>query len=124
MGQRYVNNNVIKDLFVEILRSNYDFTAKGSSLELHNTVHLLLSDSLYNENDIAYLDFDIVVGYDKNDITIKANNIVCGLWFYGIIPKDSDKVINDGYLIYNNHTYKFNKKGGYIHKKKITNSIN
>lgn len=120
MAQLYEKDkNLINDFIVELIQSDFDFTDKNATFDVYEILVGFLENFLEDENDIKYLDFDIVFGADKNDIKIKANNIVCGLWFCGLIPRDSDKIYDDNMFIYNSIRYKFNKKTGIIIKTKM-----
>jgi len=118
MGKKYERGKLgFQDYFVNLLMNDFDISNKEIKEEIYSIFKESLLYTLYDENHINYLDFDI----KKKDIeyTIIPNNIITALWLTGIIPTDNDKVMNDNYFHYKNIKYIFNKKEKKLKKKKI-----
>ena len=70
-----------------------------------------LTTKLYNYNrDIAHFSYDL--GYDKTGdmVVIKADNIVCALWFIGEFPTNIEKVLKENRFESLKYIYTFDEK--------------
>lgn len=119
MGRKYEKNkNPINDLFLDLLFNNFDFKKKEAASELYGLMVYAIEDSLFDPDDIQYLDF--LVGVEEgNYITVVANNIITALWFCGIIPMNSDEVMQNNSFTFSGYKYTFNKKQKKLKIKKI-----
>lgn len=110
MGSKYKwDINPFQDFL--ILSSLYGADISDEKLinEIGDTFLLILENTLDNENDAVYLDFEI--RNDNDYIKIVGKNAPTALWLSGIMPKgDVDKFLKQNIFVINNKKYIFNKK--------------
>ena len=110
MANKYEwDKNPISDFFLQNLINDIDISKKKNFDDIRENLSSFIEYFLEEENDIVYLDFSIKK--DKfGGFNIVANNIVTALWFSGIIPRDTNDVLNKNKFEFDNKKYTFNKK--------------
>jgi len=111
MGSKYQKNiNPVNDIFLDMMMSGYDFSSKKSHQELYSMMLYVLEGSLYNESDMRFLEFDIKTQHNGSLVKIVPDNIICALWFSGIIVENTSKVVEENKFVFDNKSFSFNKK--------------
>jgi hypothetical protein len=109
MGELYNwGYNPIQDFLFNAVINNVDISDKKMRNDLDNTISYILETSFENENDGAYLDYDIVKTGNKYKVI--GNNIITALWFLGIPLSDVRSIIDNNSVIIGDRRYKFNNK--------------
>ena len=110
MGSKYKwNENIVCDFFVKSLMDGLDISKKDNIEEIKKYLTVFYEHILNNENDANYLDFNIKKS-DGGFYSVIANNIITALWFKNIIPNNTQRVLSENKLVYNDFKYTFNKK--------------
>jgi hypothetical protein len=108
-----------------------DIYAKYSFLNLKDDVvidliddecYRFLSGKLHNvDRDIEHFSYDLKQDKTGHYTQILPDNILCALWFIGIFPKDTQKVLEQNRFENLNFIYTFDKKSRKLKKKKKNN---
>jgi len=110
--------NPIKDFFIQNIIDDIDISKKKNFEDIQYNLSMFIQHFLENENDVVYLNFSIKK--DKfGGFNVVANNIITALWFSGIVPRDTDSVLNKNTLVYDNLEYRFNNKTKILTTKKL-----
>lgn len=102
------NLNPFSDYLISAIIIGYDISDDESVNEIYSTFGEMISNYLSNKSDIRYLDFDI---QNKDDyFRVMPENILTALWFVGIFPHDSKKVIEENTFTIDDEKYTYNKR--------------
>lgn len=110
MGKLYEwGYNPFQDYLFNLIVEGADISTLDVRNKIDYVFQSIIEHNLNNKKDIIYLDFDIIS--DDNAYELIPNNLICGLWFSGIIPDDVDDVLEKGYFIYGDLKYTFDEIG-------------
>ena len=101
--------NILRDYLLELLLQNNDISEKKYKAEIEQDILLILYQLGVEENDLSFLEFEIKK-HKNIGFIIEPDNIVCALWFIGILPHDCDQVYTNKYAIVDDRKYIFNEK--------------
>jgi len=102
------NINPFSDILLEILIKGGDIATKMNEETILDIFKYILELYLENANDIAYLDYSIK---NRNGYhTIVGNNLITALWLSGILPTDTQSIIDENEYSTENYKYTFDSK--------------
>lgn len=102
------DRNPFSDYLVSAIIMGYDISDDESMNEIYSAFGGMISTYHGNVNELRYLDFDIV-NKDKY-FRVMPKNILTALWFVGIFPRDSKKVMDENTFTIDGEKFTFNKK--------------
>jgi hypothetical protein len=109
MGSKYViGYNPFQDFLMQSIIYGADLSNKRIKTDIHAAFAFILQNVLDNQNDVVYLDFDIVG--DKNNIKVVGKNAVSAVWLSGVFPDNIDLMLKKNVFRIGNRIYKYNKK--------------
>ncbi len=81
--------------------------------------HLFLSSVLHDvEREMRYFSYDVKQDKTGHLTVILPDNILCALWFIGIFPKNTEKVLQQNRFENTEFIYTFDKSSHKLKKKK------
>jgi hypothetical protein len=109
MAATYIwNMNPVQDILINMLLSNVDISDSDSLEEIHGVISNFFEPYMKNAGDLVHLDFNII---RKNEYyKVIGNNFITSLWFIGIIPDNSNMVMQNNKYKFDNKIYTFNNK--------------
>lgn len=114
MGNKYIAGiNPFQDLLFTSIMYDVDLLNNEVKDDIYDSLVFILENVLDDLDELEYLDYDIIKR--NNVVKIIGNNIISALWLSGIIPYDTEKVLNENRFEFNNRIYYYNKT-----KKKLT----
>lgn len=88
-----------------------DFKNDEVSKLIDNECIAFLSTKLFFfEEDINYFQYDLNFDKKGDMITILPNNILCALWFVGVFPLETKKVLKSNYFENKKFIFNFDNK--------------
>jgi len=110
MGNKYEwDKNPVEDFLVLTLAEGVDISKKDNVEEIKKYLKTFFENLLKNPNDLVHLNFNIKKS-KGNYYKVIANNLLTALWLKGILPNNTNRVLIENKLIYNNLKYTFNQK--------------
>jgi len=109
MGNAYSwGYNPFRDLLFQSIMYDNDISEINLKPDIYAAFANILEDILNDQNDVKYLDFDIVKrdGYFK----LIGNNPISAMWMICVFPKDIKAVLKTNEFKLDNITYKYNPK--------------
>ena len=109
MASSYMwGQNPVRDTLLQMMAIGVDISDNKFKDELNRIIYHILYNILRNEEDLIYLDFKI----KKVDMYYKVigNNIISALWLSGMIPKNSQAVMDANECHIGGNVYTFDKR--------------
>lgn len=103
MASKYIWGwSPINDFLTGLILTGNDLTNSKLKYEIDVECAKLLVPYLNNPKDVVHLDFQIAT--DGVNIVVLGNNMISALWLIGIIPDNTNNILNAKQLVVNRNT--------------------
>lgn len=120
MANKYeFGDNPIQDFLLQSIIYGLDISKPEFFNDVYSGIAFILSNIIENENNVSYLDFDII--NKDGHYKIIGNNVISAMWLSGHYPFNIQHILTNDEFEFNNKLYKFNKKTKKLTHKTIKN---
>ena len=100
--------NPFQDILLESIMQSIDISNKDIKNDIDIKFMSILKYVVKNENDIVYLNFDVI---NNNEyFKVRGNNIISALWLSGIIPDNIETIMTNNRFKIKNREYHYSEK--------------
>ena len=119
MGTQYTseNSNPFESFLLQSILQGVTVWTKKNKIGIHEIFSNFLRNVLENEADAIYLDFDIK--NTNGHIKVIGNNAITAFWLSGIIPTDTQSVIDNDKFVVGDLEYTYDRKKKILTNKKL-----
>jgi hypothetical protein len=100
--------NPFRDFLLDSLLIDIDISTKKTKKDIDTAFKYILENVLINNNEIVYLDFEIIK--EGEYYKVHGKNSVSALWLSGFFPSDASIIVKSNTFIIGNKKYVFDKK--------------